>query len=406
MVDSVSPALARRIALAAQGFGRPLPEVAGHPPGRRGGRPSRAAADRLGQRVRAQPLPAGVQPRRRLRQGRCSTGSRWAVAAACSSTGRTRRRSSRVSCGRCSSSGARSTAQSGSEWGGWLVENRDARRLAARRARRQRADARRARSSTTPTSAAGRGGAGPTSSARSSGCSASARSSASSAAASSASTPCPSRRSPAELLGEPPAEADAVRELVRRAARRPRHRDRGRPRRLLAHEARAASARRSATSKTPACSSRSRCRAGAIGGRPAPDLAAPRRPPPAPDRGRGRALAVRPGGVVPPAHRAPVRLPLPHRDLHARARSQVRLLLAAGAHRRRRRRPGRPQERPQGGGAARAVGVDRAGRAGRDRGAARAGAAAGGGVAGPRRHRGRRPRRPAPPPVRAALVGG
>ena len=41
MVDSVSPALARRIALAAQGFGRPLPEAPGT-------RQVAAVVDRLG----------------------------------------------------------------------------------------------------------------------------------------------------------------------------------------------------------------------------------------------------------------------------------------------------------------------------------------------------------------------
>ena len=66
MAEHVSPALARRIALAAQGFGRPAPATR-HATGRGRGRPARPAADRLGERVRAQPLPARVQPGRRIR---------------------------------------------------------------------------------------------------------------------------------------------------------------------------------------------------------------------------------------------------------------------------------------------------------------------------------------------------
>ena len=52
-----------------------------------------------------------------------------------------------------------------------------------------------------------------------------------------------------------------------------------------------------------------------------------------------------------------VRLPLPHRDLHARPAARVRLLLAAGARRRRRRRQGRSEGRPRDVHPARAVGV-------------------------------------------------
>ena len=57
---------------------------------------------------------------------------------------------------------------------------------------------------------------------------------------------------------------------------------------------------------------------------------------------------------------ARLRLPLPHRDLHAGAEAGVRLLRAAVPPRRPARRPGRPQGRPQGRGAARAGGVGRA----------------------------------------------
>jgi hypothetical protein len=78
-------------------------------------------------------------------------------------------------------------------------------------------------------------------------------------------------------------------------------------------------------------------------------------------------------GVFRPAHRATVRLPLPHRDLHARARSQVRLLLAAGAHRRRRGPAASTSRTTEGRRAARAVGVGRARCSRRDGGAAGAG---------------------------------
>ncbi len=66
--------------------------------------------------------------------------------------------------------------------------------------------------------------------------------------------------------------------------------------------------------------------------------------------GRPRAAEpVRPGRVGARAHRAPLRLPLPHRDLRARAEAAVRLLRAAVPARRPDRRPGRPQGRPEGG---------------------------------------------------------
>ena len=66
------------------------------------------------------------------------------------------------------------------------------------------------------------------------------------------------------------------------------------------------------------------------------------------------------------ARRAAVRLPLPDRDLHARAEAGARLLRAAVPARRPAGRPGRPQGRPGGGRAARAGGARRAGAPARD----------------------------------------
>ena len=57
---------------------------------------------------------------------------------------------------------------------------------------------------------------------------------------------------------------------------------------------------------------------------------------------------VRPGGVGARAHRAPLRLPLPHRDLRPRPKRRARLLRAAVPARRPDRRPRRPQGRPAG----------------------------------------------------------
>ena len=72
----------------------------------------------------------------------------------------------------------------------------------------------------------------------------------------------------------------------------------------------------------------------------------PRRPAAAP-RARPRAAQpVRPAGLGARADRAPLRLPLPHRDLRARAPAGARLLRAAVPARRPDRRPGRPQGRP------------------------------------------------------------
>ena len=64
--------------------------------------------------------------------------------------------------------------------------------------------------------------------------------------------------------------------------------------------------------------------------------------------GARAAVAVRLADLVPRPHRAAVRLPLPHRDLHAGAQARVRLLRAAVPARRAPGRPRRPQVRPAG----------------------------------------------------------
>ena len=78
-----------------------------------------------------------------------------------------------------------------------------------------------------------------------------------------------------------------------------------------------------------------------------PGLPSPRRDPSATGAGARPAQPVRPGGLGARAHAAAVRLPLPDRDLRARAEAGVRLLRAAVPARRPDRRPGRPQGRPQ-----------------------------------------------------------
>ena len=123
MVDTVSPALARRIALAAQGFGRPLPEVAGL-------RQVSGVVDRLGllqidsvnvfERSHYLPAFSRVGEYDRSLLDRLTMGRRgrmleyWAHQAAFVPRElwplfEFRREEYR---------------QSGSEWGGWLVENR------------------------------------------------------------------------------------------------------------------------------------------------------------------------------------------------------------------------------------------------------------------------------------------
>ena len=106
------------------------------------------------------------------------------------------------------------------------------------------------------------------------------------------------------------------------------------------------------------------------------------------------AQPVRLGGVAPRPQRTPLRLPLPHRDLHAPAEAHLRLLRAAVPARRPPRRARRPQGRPR---RRSAPGPGRLHRAGRRRGGghrtADRGAAADGGVARARHRRQHQPRR-------------
>ena len=87
---------------------------------------------------------------------------------------------------------------------------------------------------------------------------------------------------------------------------------------------------------------RSRSRAG-----PGRSISTRRRAMPAPRRGARAAVAVRSHRLGAHAHRAPVRFPLPHRDLHAGREARIRLLLPALPARRQDRRAGRPQGRPR-----------------------------------------------------------
>ena len=69
-VERLPAALARRIALAAQGFAEPRPAGRGrHPAAAADDRAARGRPDRLGERAVALALPAGLQPARRLSAG-------------------------------------------------------------------------------------------------------------------------------------------------------------------------------------------------------------------------------------------------------------------------------------------------------------------------------------------------
>ena len=85
-----------------------------------------------------------------------------------------------------------------------------------------------------------------------------------------------------------------------------------------------------------------------------------RRAKPAAIDGPRACVAVRLADLGARAHRAPVRLPVPDRDLRARAQARARLLRAAVPARRPARRARRPQGRPPGRRAARAGRVRRA----------------------------------------------
>ena len=114
-----------------------------------------------------------------------------------------------------------------------------------------------------------------------------------------------------------------------------------------------------------------------------------------PRRVHARALLspVRPARLGARTHRAALRLPLPHRDLRARAEAGARLLRAALPARRPDRGPRRPQGGPQGRRAAGARGVRRARRARGDGRRAGGRAARPRDLAGPGGRRGRVARR-------------
>ena len=399
MVDSVSPALARRIALAAQGFGRPLPEASGT-------RQLAAVVDRLGllqidsvnvfERSHYLPVFAAA---RRLRQGAARPAHDSAAAGAYveywahEASFIPRRALAAVRVPACEEY-RRAATPSGAAG---LADEPADRSTGCAPSSPRTARCRRAPSSTTPTSAAGRGGAGPTSSAASSACSARARSSASGGARFERVYALPEQVLPRPSCSTraPSRGRRACASSCERAAAAHGIAHRSRPRRLLPPASARRCATRSPTSTRRATSSPSTVPGWSVGGRP-PYLAAPRRPSPAPHRDRGAAVAVRPGGVGP--RRAPSECSASTTASRSTRPSPKRkfgyytlpVLVDDDA-----RRPRRPQERPAGRRAARAVGVARAGRA-RRRSAARLvpvlrRAAAWQGLD---EHRGRRPGRP------------
>ena len=135
----------------------------------------------------------------------------------------------------------------------------------------------------------------------------------------------PARTRPAARRGR---RADAVgrgrapRPAADRGARA-RRRDRARPARLLSPRAgrRPAAHRRTGRGRRTRAGARRRLEAARL---PARGARVPRA-----DRRQGAAVAVRFAGLGARPHRAPVRLPLPHRDLHAGAQARARLLRAA-----------------------------------------------------------------------------
>ena len=93
------------------------------------------------------------------------------------------------------------------------------------------------------------------------------------------------------------------------------------PGRLLPHAAAADRRRPGGDGRDRGPRRRGRARAGADRGLEPAGVPPPRRPPAAPRRRAGPAEPVRPRGVAARAHREALRLPLPHRDLHAGAQA-------------------------------------------------------------------------------------
>ena len=159
---------------------------------------------------------------------------------------------------------------------------------------------------------------------------------------------------PAAVLAAPtPSRADAVRELVRR---RPPRRSGSRPRSSCATTS--GCRWTGSAPRSPSWSRRGCCgRCAVPGWKPRAylhhDAKIPRRV-----RGEHAGQPVRPADLGAVAHRAAVRLPLPHRHLHPARPADARLLRAAVPARRRAGRPGGPQGRPPG---RRAAGAGRLG---------------------------------------------
>ena len=144
---------------------------------------------------------------------------------------------------------------------------------------------------------------------------------------------------PPEVVAREVDDDEAVRELTLRAAGALGVGDRGRHPRLLPAGAAAGQARHRQAGRRRGAGARRGRRldgAGVSAGRPDRAAAGSR---------DGAAVSVRPVDLLPAAGGAAVRLPLPHRDLRARAETPIRLLRLAFPARRSARRSRRPEGR-------------------------------------------------------------